>query len=258
MGLADGRMRGQWRAISHFAQRRPGSAGRLAGGCLASARRAAAFGLLAELMALGAFCAALVLAALFTLVPPVGAVADANPAASAFICDFGAESIKELTDPALPQAEREVRFRRLLVEHFDLAAISKFALGRYWRSATDSQRAEFKKAHEDFIVHSYAARFADYQGVGFQVAGSVNEAGGVIVVHSRTRISKTEEVFLDWHLHAASGSFVIVDIVIEGVSMAVTQRSEFGSIIQNRGGIDGLIAAMRAKNAEPAGSKAGL
>jgi phospholipid transport system substrate-binding protein len=246
MGPTDGGMRGQWRATA-----------RLAGGCPAPARRAAAFGPLPDLMTLRALRAALVLVALFVLAPPVGAVADANPAASAFICEFGAESIKELTDPALPQAEREVRFRRLLVEHFDLAAVSKFTLGRCWRSATDSQRAEFKKAHEDFIVYSYAARFADYQGVGFQVVGSVNEAGGVIVVHSRTRISKTEEVFLDWHLRVAGDSFVIVDIVVEGVSMAVTQRSEFGSIMQNRGGIDGLIAALRAKNAELAGSKAG-
>ena len=196
-----------------------------------------------------------VLAALFILAPPAGAMADANPAASAFIREFGAESLKELTDRATPPAEREARFRRLLVEHFDMAAISKFALGRYWRSATDSQRSAFKKAHEDFIVHSYAARFVDYQGVGFQVVGSVNEAAGVIVVHSRTRTSKTEEVFLDWHLRAAGDSFVIVDLVVEGVSMAVTQRSDFGSIIQNGGSIDGLIEALRAKNSEPAGSQ---
>jgi phospholipid transport system substrate-binding protein len=185
----------------------------------------------------------------------VHAVADVNPAASAYIRAFGAEALKELTDPATPQTEREARFRRLFVEHFDLAALSKFALGRYWRSATDSQRREFKKVHEDFIVHSYAARFADYQGVGLQVVGSVNEAGGVIVVHSRTRLSKTDEVFLDWHLRAAGDSFLIVDLVVEGVSMAVTQRSDFGSIIQSRGGIDGLIEALRAKNAEPAGAR---
>jgi len=194
------------------------------------------------------------LAALFVLAPAVAAVADANPAASAFIREFGAESLNELTDRAMPPAEREARFRRLLVEHFDMAALSKFALGRHWRLATDSQRNEFKKAHEDFIVHSYAARFADYHGVGFQVVGSVNEAGGAIVVHSRTRLSKTEEAFLDWHLRATGDGFLIVDIVIEGVSMRVTQRSDFGSIIQSRGGIDGLIEALRAKNSETAGS----
>jgi ABC-type transporter MlaC component len=47
---------------------------------------------------------------------------------------------------------------------------------------------------------------------------------------------------------------MIVDIVVEGVSMAVPQRSDFGSIIHDRGGVDGLIEALRARISEPAGS----
>lgn len=201
------------------------------------------------------FCASLVLVTLFILGPAVGTDADANPAASAFMREFGARAIEELAGGAVTPAEREARFRQLLDEHFDIAAISKFALGRYWRSATESQRNAFKQAHTDFIVHSYAARFADYHGVRFQVVCSTNEASGVVIVHSRVRTSKTEEVLIDWHLRATGGRFLIVDIVVEGVSMAVTQRSDFGSIVQSRGGIDGLIEALRAKNSEPADSR---
>jgi phospholipid transport system substrate-binding protein len=200
------------------------------------------------------FCAAMVLVAAFILAAPVGAVADVNPAASAYIREFGAEALKELTDPATPQTEREVRFRQLFVDHFDLAALSKFALGRYWRSATASQRIEFKKILEDFIVHSYSARFGEYHGVGFNVVGSANEPDDAVIVHSRVRTSKTEEVLIDWHLRPTGATFVIVDIVVEGVSMAVTQRSDFGTIIHDRGGIDGLIEALRARISEPAGS----
>jgi phospholipid transport system substrate-binding protein len=201
------------------------------------------------------FCASLALVTLFILGPAVGGVADANPAASAFMREFGARAIEELTGNAMAPAEREARFRQLLDEHFDMAAISKFALGRHWRSTTESQRRAFEQVHKDFIVHSYAARFADYHGVGFQVVGSTNEASGVFIVHSRVRTSKTEEVLIDWHLRAAGDSFLIVDIVVEGVSMAVTQRSDFGSIIRSRGGIDGLIEALRAKNSEPVDSR---
>jgi phospholipid transport system substrate-binding protein len=203
---------------------------------------------------LRAFCAAMALVAALIFAAPVVAVADANPAASAYIRAFGAESLQQLTDPAMPRPEREARFRGLLTEHFDLASLSKFALGRYWRSATDSQRIEFKKVLEDFIVHSYSARFGGYHGVVFNVVGSANEAGGAVIVHSRARMSKTEEVLIDWQLRTAGDTFVIADIVVEGVSMAVAQRSDFGSIIHDRGGIDGLIAALRARNSEPAGS----
>ncbi len=205
---------------------------------------------------LRAFCTALVLATTFIPAPTVGAVADANPAASAFIRELGAESIKELTDPATPQPEREARFRRLLNEHFDMAAMSKFVLGRYWRLATDSQRTEFQHAFEDYIVHSYSARFREYRGTGLYVAGSANEASGVVIVHSKINTSKTEDVPVDWRLHSADGGFMIVDIVIEGVSMAVTERSDFASVMQSRGGIEGLIEALRAKNSESASTGA--
>jgi phospholipid transport system substrate-binding protein len=65
-----------------------------------------------------------------------------------------------------------------------------------------------------------------------------------------------EDVRVDWHLRPAGSSFSIVDIVVEGVSMAVTQRSDFASVIQSRGGVPGLLDALRAKNAQSADSSA--
>ena len=199
-----------------------------------------------------AFCLVLFLVVAALLAPAADAVADANPAASTFVRELGAESIKQLTDPSLPQAEREARFRRLLDKHFDLAAISKFVLGRFWRSATTVQRIEFQQAFEDFLVYSYSARFSEYGGVAFRVAGAVNEENGIVVVHSMIRMSKAEEIPFDWHLRCTEIGFMIVDLVVEGVSLAVTERSNFGSIIQSRG-LDALIAALRARSVEPAG-----
>lgn len=193
--------------------------------------------------------------ALAFVAAPAGAD-DANPAASAFMQSLGSKAIGELTDPAVPQAERQARFRTLLDQHFDVPTIAKFTLGRYWRTATDEQRAEFSKLFEDFIVQSYSTRFAEYHGESFQVAGSSTDESGAIVVHSKIDMPSSEDVRVDWHLRAAGGSFAIVDIVVEGVSMAVTQRSEFASVIQSRGGVAGLLEALRAKNAQSADSSA--
>ena len=191
--------------------------------------------------------------ALAFVAAPAGA-ADANPAASSFMQSLGSKAIKELTDPSLPQSERQARFRALLDEHFDMPAIAKFTLGRYWRTATDAQRAEFHQLFEAFIVQSYSTRFAEYHGESFEVAGSTTDESGVIVVHSKINMPSSEDIRVDWHLRAADGSFAIVDIVVEGVSMAVTQRSEFASVIQSRGGVAGLLDALRAKNAQSADS----
>ena len=187
---------------------------------------------------------------------PAGAD-DANPAASAFMQSLGSKAINELTDPAVPQSDRQARFRTLLDEHFDMPAIAKFTLGRYWRTATDEQRTEFRKLFEDFLVQSYSTRFSEYHGEGFVVAGSTTDDGGTIVVHSKIDMPSSEDIRVDWHLRATDGGFVIVDIVVEGVSMAVTQRSEFASVIQSRGGVAGLLDALRAKNAQSADSTGG-
>src|SRR6266850_4217503 len=102
--------------------------------------------------ALRTFCTALLLTATIAVAQSAAATGDANPAALAFIQDLANDAIKGLTDPAIPQAERETRFRQLLVDRFDMAAISKFVLGRYWRSANEAQRVEFQRLFVDFIV----------------------------------------------------------------------------------------------------------
>ncbi len=198
--------------------------------------------------ALGTFCATLLLVATIALSQPAAATRDANPTAPEFIQELGNDAIKELTDPAIPQSEQEARFRRLLNDHFDMAAISKFALGRYWRSTNDAQRLEYQRLFVDFIVGSYSVRFSEYLGEGFNVADTGVESGGTFVVHSKIHMRSSEDIRVDWRLRGTDRDFAIIDIIVEGVSMGVTLRSEFASIIQSRGGVSGLIEALKTKN----------
>ncbi len=200
-----------------------------------------------------AFCAALLLTAATAVVPAAAAAGDVRPAAAAFIQQLGTDAINDLTDPAIPLSEREARFRRVLVDRFDMAAISKFVLGRYWRSTSEAQRVEFQQLFVDFIVRSYSVRFSEYLVEGVKVLGSSADDGGKIVVHSRIYMSSSEDIRVDWRLRHAGDNFAIVDIIIEGVSMSVTQRSDFGATIQKRGGVDGLIEALRTRNRQPIG-----
>src|SRR5262249_40343848 len=188
--------------------------------------------LLGPARALRAICAVLLL----TTAAAAAATADANPAA--FVQELGNDAIKELANPAIAPSEREGRFRRLLDDHFDMAAISKFVLGRYWRSADERQRAEFQQSFVDFIVHSYSTSFGEYLGKGMKVTGTSSEDGGTVLVHSKIDVpSSSRDVRVDWRLRCADSNFAIVDIIAEGVSMSVTQRSQFASMVQERGGV---------------------
>jgi len=190
------------------------------------------------------------------LVPaaPVAAGASADPAQ--FIKSMGEKAINELTSPNVTEAQRQERFRQLFTENFDVPAIGKFVLGRYWRTASDAERAEFLKLFEDFIVKSYAVRFADYAGESFDVQNATSGADGASIVHSRINRRGAETIRVDWRVQQNQDKLAITDIIVEGVSMAVTQRSEFASVIQSRGGVAGLLDALRAKNAQSADSSA--
>ena len=179
------------------------------------------------------------------------ATTDAGPAA--FVQELGSQAIKELANPAIPQPEREACFRRMLHDHFDMATISKFVLGRYWRSANEQQRGEFQQLFVDFLVHSYSTGFGEYLGKGITVTGASPDDGGTVVVHSKVDLpsasSASRDVRVDWRLRRDDKDFSVVDIVAEGVSMSVTQRSQFASMIQDRGGVNGAIEALRTETA---------
>ncbi len=164
-----------------------------------------------------------------------------------FIRNMGQEAIDSLTERDVSQAERQKRFRRILKRAFDMRAIARFTLGRYWRIASKKERQEYVELFEDFVVQSFAIRFKDYDGESFQV-GKVHEVGRKDkLVVSEIAQQKGPPIRVNWRLRDSNG-YRIVDVVVEGISMGITQRDEFASVIRNHGGkIEGLLAALRKK-----------
>lgn len=177
------------------------------------------------------------------------ASADAGVSASEFIAGLGERAVSALTGPDMSRQEREVRFRELLVSHFDVPAIGKFVLGRYWRAATDEEKREFIKLFEEFLVQGYARRFAEYSGENFEVRSVRPGTDGLTLVQSLVIRPNAENVRVDWRVQEnGNDGFRIVDVIVEGLSMAVTQRDEFASVIQSKGGkVAGLLDVLRTR-----------
>jgi len=179
------------------------------------------------------------------LAPAIPAAAAADPAA--VISNLGSRALEVLGKNA-PQSQRVARFRELLREDFDVPEISRFVLGRYWNVATEEQRAEFVKLFEEYIALAYSTRLAEYTGETLKVTGSRPEADGAIVSSQILRPAGAAPVKVDWRLIGRNGAYKISDVSVDGISMAVTQRSEFASVIQHNGGqVQGLITMLREK-----------
>jgi phospholipid transport system substrate-binding protein len=193
------------------------------------------------LTAIAAFAAA---SALPAAVRPASAQ---DAGAAAFIQNLGDRAIKTFSDKGDKVRAKE-KFRTLLLDGFDVPYIGRWVLGRYWNVATDPQKQEYLGLFEKMIVDAYAGRFAEYSGETFKIIGVRPEGEGDNAVTTQIVRPSGPPVNVDWRVRKAGAAYKIIDVVVEGVSMGVTQRSEFASVIQTNGGqFDGLLKALRAK-----------
>lgn len=156
--------------------------------------------------------------------------------AKAFISDMANDAIGFISDESLDDAAKTKKFATLLKRNFDLSKIGRFALGQYWGSATDQERKAYFGLFEDMIVETYSARFSEYSGQDIEVRSARPEGKKDILVSSIIVGNGGPSIDVDWRVRYASGGYRVIDVVVEGVSMALTQRSEFASVIQRGGG----------------------
>lgn len=177
------------------------------------------------------------------------AYADLDPKkAEAFMSTMGATVINILTDKSISDQERAEKFQQILDTSFNVKAAGKFVLGRYWKQASAEEKQQFLQLFKETTVASYATRFKEYTSEKFEVTGSRREADGGVTVLSRIVRSKGPEIAIDWKTFEKNGEMRIYDVVLEGISMSVTLRSEYAAVIQQGGGnIQALNAALEKK-----------
>ena len=188
-----------------------------------------------------AFCSLLIAVGLTTAAPRGMAQSDAV----AFINQLGVQAIQVL-GPAVPMPQRVQRFRQLFGSDFDLPEIAQFTLGRYWRVATPQQQQQYLGLLQDYLAQAYAGRLAQYAGEKF-TATNAQQQGGETIVFSEITRNDGGKIKVEWHL-VNNGGWKITDAYVAGVSMAITQRDEFASVIQQGGGqVQYLLDRIRQK-----------
>jgi phospholipid transport system substrate-binding protein len=104
-------------------------------------------------------------------------------------------------------------------------------------------------------VQTYSRRFAEYSGQYFKVTGTLppQEGSNDTIVSSLILQQNGPPVSVDWRVRDKGGSMKIVDVVVENISMSVTQRSDFSAVIQQGGGkVEALLASLRQRQGKSA------
>jgi phospholipid transport system substrate-binding protein len=166
--------------------------------------------------------------------------------ASTFVADLGERAIAVLAQRDMGKAQRQRALAELLVTGFDMKVISRLALGRPYRDLAPAQRSDYEELFRRFVLETYGARLANYSGEQLRILRETPASDDDVVVSSEIGKAGAEPLRVDWRVRRGAGGLRIVDVVVEGVSMIVTQRNEFQAVVDARG-VGGLLDLLRER-----------
>jgi len=195
--------------------------------------------------------ASVLIAVVLVLGGPGGARAgEFEEGAKKFIKAMTEDAISMLTVKNISRAERAVRFRTLMNKNFAMKGIAKFVLGRHWRKASEEQKEEYLRLFEDLMVATYADRFERYSGEKLLIKRAEVRGKKDAIVHT-TMVkadNATKPLKVAWRVRSKGETFTVIDVMVEGISMIMTQKSEFASFIKQNGGeLSALLAELKKR-----------
>ena len=170
------------------------------------------------------------------------ALAREHPDISAVVCNAGQGRFGALETFSYQQ------IRGLI----DLDLTSQLVLGKYWNRASQAHRQAFKELFAQYLLHNYARYLKAYRVETLAIVSSNPIGKSDFLVETRVEGAQGDDPANPvWRLRRRDGGFKIIDVQVDGISLALTERSQFGSVIL-RNGLDGMLSALRQRVAGPA------
>ncbi|MBI5461497.1 MAG: ABC transporter substrate-binding protein [Gammaproteobacteria bacterium] len=142
----------------------------------------------------------------------------------------------------------------LLLQHMDFARMSRWVLGKHWKTATPEQQARFMVEFRGLLVRTYATALAGYRGRQVRILPQ-REAGDSDEMIAREVVVRTEvnqpngpAIPVNYSLYLRDGQWKAFDVQIDGISLIANYRATFGAEVRAAGGLEALIQALAARN----------
>ncbi len=177
---------------------------------------------------------------------PVWAQSATDP--TAFVAEFAQKGIVDILAAKVGQAERTQRFRAMFKEFFDMPAIARFVLGRYSRNVAPEELAKFGALFEDVVVYTWSRRFSEYNGQTLKVVSSAPDGADGSIVKATVVSNGGENIAVDFRLRKRETGYKGVDVIIAGVSMAITYRQEYSAVLAQ--GFPALVSQLEKQVAD--------
>jgi|TARA_B100002052_G_C15734347_1_gene530165 phospholipid transport system substrate-binding protein len=165
-----------------------------------------------------------------------------------FVNELVIEAITKLSDKNLNKLQKEAFVEEIALENVDINALGLYTLGELRKSASESDISDYQKSFEKYFLKSLTSRLTDYSESEFEVLGEDKKSSNYTIVNSK--VSPTDggpEIKIDWRIYTKNPDKPLIrDLIVEGLSLARTQKEEFASILSsNNNDIKILISKLQ-------------
>ena len=191
---------------------------------------------------------------LATLLLPRASQAQGEPdpaQAATFVRQAGVDLATVVSAAQSPE-DKQARLGPYLQRVVDEDGIAQFCLGRYWQTTTPALRSEYLRLFRLVLLRGVVNRLGDYQAGSVKVSvGTPAQKPDGTYVPTIVERTGNKPVNITWMVVQAGGALRIEDVVAEGMSLRLTQRSDYASFLAHNGGnVDALLAAMKKQVGE--------
>lgn len=175
---------------------------------------------------------------------PFAARADDADLAEKFI-DKLLKDLSAVVNGGKPVDTQKAAMRQIVFDAVDVDGVARFCLGRFWRTATPQQQKDYTEIFRNVMVSNITGKVGEYQGVSFTVGKAQMRAEEIAVASIVNRPGNAPNK-VDWLVAVTAGKLKVIDVIAEGTSLRLTQRSDYGAFLgRNNNDVQALINALK-------------
>ena len=165
-----------------------------------------------------------------------------------FIQELVDDAIKTLSDKSTTLEEKNIAIEKIATENVDIEGLGLYTLGKIRKELDEKTLINYQKLFEKYFLKSLTSRLSDYSSQKFEVIESEQKSSNYTIVKSIIAESaKSPEIKVDWRVYTKNPQKPLIrDLIVEGLSLARTQKEEFASILNsNNNDIGALIIKLQ-------------
>jgi phospholipid transport system substrate-binding protein len=168
--------------------------------------------------------------------------------AEAFVLKLTDDAKIIFNDKSLNKDSRLKKLNDLSAKYLDLDALAGYTLGDYREKATTAEKESFNKLFREYFIKNMSSKLNDFSDQDLKIIDSKKINENNIIVSTKIFSKKdAQEIAVEWRIYIKDSKLLARDLVVEGLSLARTQKEEFASIIANKG-FAGVISALENFN----------